>query len=477
MRAIGGRFKALWEGQGGAREVLGISYPLILSQMSFTVQVFVDRLFLTWYSPDAVAGAVTALFTTWALMGLCLGTGEFVTTFVAQYFGAKRFDRIGPAVWQGVYFALAAGVVIAALAPLAGPVFAWAGHAPEVQIHEVPYARILMLGAFPIVLMATLSTFFAGRGETGVILLVNVLATFVNAGLDYLWIFGKGGFPRAGVSGAAWATVVSQVVGAGVFAALMLRKRFRDECGTLNARFEPALFGRLIRYGLPSGLQYSMELAAFALFMMIVGRIGSAPLAASGIAFNLNMIVFMPMIGLGVGVSSIVGRYVGAGRPDLAERSTWVAAGVSFVYMSACGALYVGAPRLLLAPYAAGADPVAFGPVADLTVVLLRFVALYSIFDMLNLVFSAGIKGAGDTRYPLAITFVLSWLAMLLPAYLLCVRGTGGVYLAWACASAYVILLGLAMIWRFVQGGWKTMRVIEPHVPELDGVVAEGEPA
>jgi MATE family multidrug resistance protein len=477
MRALRGRLWTAWNGAGGAKEVLAISYPLILSQMSFTVQVFVDRLFLTWYSPDAVAGAVTALFTTWALMGLCLGTGEYVTTFVAQYHGARRYDRIGPAVWQGVYFAIASGVLIAALAPLAGPVFAWAGHAPEVQVHEIPYARILLLGAFPIVLMATLSTYFAGRGETRVILIGNVLATIVNAVLDYFWIFGHAGFPRLGASGAALATVVSQVFGSLFFAALMLRRRSREECHTLQARFEPALFARLIRYGLPSGLQYSLELGAFALFMMIVGRIGTAPLAASGIAFNLNMLVFMPMLGLGVGVSSIVGRYVGAERPEHAERATWMAAVVSFVYMSACGALYVGAPRLLLAPYLAGSDPVAFLPVEETAVVLLRFVAVYSIFDMLNVVFSAGIKGAGDTRYPLVVTVVLSWLAMLLPAWILCIRGGAGVYAAWCCASAYVILLGLAMIHRFVRGGWKHMRVIEPHVPELDGLSAEGEPA
>ena len=102
--------------------------------------------------------------------------------------------------------------------------------------------------------MATLSTFFAGRGNTVVVLSVNVLATIVNIVLDYLWIFGKAGFPRPGVAGAAWATVVSQVVGAGVYLWLILRPRFREEYGTLSGwRFESALFRRLLRYGLPSG--------------------------------------------------------------------------------------------------------------------------------------------------------------------------------------------------------------------------------
>src|SRR5271169_4630271 len=115
--------KAFWSGPGGGREVLVLSYPLILSQMSFTVQTFVDRLFLTWYSPAAVAGAVTGLFAVWGLIGLFTGTGEFLTTFIAQYLGAGRPERIGPVVWQGIYFSVVAGLGIACLAPLADPVF------------------------------------------------------------------------------------------------------------------------------------------------------------------------------------------------------------------------------------------------------------------------------------------------------------------------------------------------------------------
>ncbi len=473
MRPLGERLRAAWSGPGGGGEVLKIGYPLVLGQMSFTIQVFVDRLFLTWYSPDAVAGAVTALFAVWTFVGLCIGTGEYATTFVAQYYGARRHERIGPAVWQGGYFCLAAGLLIAALSPLCEPVFALAGHDPEVLGYEIAYARVLMLGAFPIVLMPTLSSFFAGRGQTRVILVANVLATLVNAVLDYFWIFGYGGFPRAGVVGAALATVASQVFGCLFYLALMARHELRERFRTFDLRFEPALFGRLVRYGLPAGLQYSLEIGAFALFMMIVGRIGAAPLAASGIAFNLNMIVFMPMLGLGVAVSSLVGRYLGAERPDLAERATWSAVGMCTAYMSLCGLVYVLLPRLLLAPYAAGAEPGVFGPVADTAVVLLRFIALYSIFDMLNVLFAAGVKGAGDTRYPLYATVVLSWLSMLAPAWIRCVLLGGGVYAAWTCASAYVILLGLAMMRRFLAGRWKTMRVIEsPHVPEL-----EAEPA
>ncbi len=457
-----------WDGPGGGREVLRIGFPLILSQLSYTLQSFVDRLFLTWYSPEAVAGAVTGLFTVWALVGLFIGTGEYLTAFIGQYYGARRHERIGVALWQGIWFALAAGAVCVALVPLLPPVFALAGHAPLLQEYEVSYAGIFLGGSGAAVLMATLSTFFAGRGQTRVILIVNVLVTLVNVGLDWWWIFDQG--PRAGygVAGAAWATVVSQAVGALAYLALILRPAWRAQYGTLRGwRLEPELFRRLLRFGLPTGLQYSMEIAAFSIFLLIVGRLGTAPLAATSLSFNLNGLVFMPMLGLGVGVSSLVARYLGAEQPEVAERVTWSAFKVSLVYMGMCGLLYLLLPRVLLAPFASGSvDPAAFAPIEDTAVVLLRFVAFYSVFDMANVIFAAGLKGAGDTSYPLKLTVVLAWSVLLPPTWIGCVLLPGGLYVAWCAATVYVFLLGVLMHGRFRAGGWKGLRIVEPQVLE-----------
>jgi MATE family multidrug resistance protein len=443
--------------------------------MSFTVQTFVNRLFLTWYSPAAVAGAVTGLFAVWSVVALFTGTGEYLTTFIAQYMGAGRPERIGSAVWQGIYFSIGAGVLVASASPLAGPFFDLAGHNPALRAHEVEYARVLMLGAFPVVLMATLSTFFAGRGETKAVLRVNILATAVNIVLDWLWIFGHGGFPRLGVTGAALGTVISEAVGAAVYLGLILRPGLRRSYRTLAGwRLEPSLLGRLVRFGMPTGLQYSLEILAFAVFMIIVGRIGTTELAASGIAFNLNMIVFFPMLGLAVAVSSLVGRYLGAEQPALAERSVHSALVLSLGYMMACGLVYVFGAGPLLAPYAAGADPATFRPIAEVATVLLRFVAVYSIFDMMNLVYAAGLRGAGDTLYPLGLTVVLSWVAMLGPALIGCVALGAGVYFAWTTASAYVVLLGLLLRRRFRGGRWKAMRVIEGRPAEMEAAPPAG---
>jgi MATE family multidrug resistance protein len=249
----------------------------------------------------------------------------------------------------------------------------------------------------------------------------------------------------------------------------MLRSEHRRDFATLAAwRPEPALFWRLLRYGIPAGLQFSMEITAFAIFMVIIGRLGTAPLAASGIAFNLNMIVFMPLLGIGLAVSSLVGRYLGANQSSTAERSALSAFAIGLVYLGICCALYVLAPQLLLAPYAAGADPASFGEVERLAVVLLRFVAIYSLFDMMSVIFSAALRGAGDTTYPLLATLVLSWSVMVIPSYVLCVQLGAGLYTAWTTASVYCFMVGLLMLRRFRRGRWKSLRVIETPVVDLE---------
>lgn len=174
-----------------------------------------------------------------------------------------------------------------------------------------------------------------------------------------------------------------------------------------------------------------------------------------------NMIVFMPTLGLSVAVSSLVGRYLGAEQPDVAERATWSGFWLSLAYILVGVVLYLGAARLLLAPYAAGAEPASFAPVAAVTTVLMRFVAVYSLFDTMNILFAAGLKGAGDTRFPLVATVSFSVTVMLIPAFVACELFGAGVYAAWTAASGFVFVQGCVMLARFRTGRWRTMRVIE----------------
>ena len=463
------RLGRLWRGDAGGREVLNLGFPLILSMMSVTMHHFVNRIFLTWWSAEAVAGVTTGGFAIYVLTGLFNGTAEYATPFVSQYVGAKREDRIGAVVYQAAYFSVLAGVVGFVLSYFVTPLFDAVGHAQSIRVHEIAYARIMLRGTFPVVLMVAFSTYFAGRGRTRIVLGVTLAAALLNVVFDWVLIFGKLGFPALGTEGAGYATVASQALGALMYLALILRAPERMAHGFLDFRFQPRIFFRLLKLGVPSGLQPSLEILAFTLFMFVIGNIGVAPLAATAIAFNLNTIVFLPAVGLGYGVSTLVARYLGMQRPGLADRAIKSGLVISQVYMIVCSTAYLLAPGLLLAPYAVGADPASFAEVSRITTVLLRFVAFYSIFDMVNVVCAGGLKGAGDTRFPMTATVVISWVAMLFPTWWFCVRGGQGVYVAWVFATLYVVILGVVMFVRYRKGAWKSLRVIESDaLPALD---------
>ena len=454
--------KTRWHGPGGYREVLVIAIPLILSTATWSIQHFVDRMFLTWYSPEAIAAAMPAGMLNFSMTSIFMGTAGYLSTFVAQYYGAKRYHRIGPALWQGVYVSLLGGLVIVCAIPFAEPVFRLVGHSPLVQQDEVAYFQILCLGGGAYSASYALSGFFSGRGKTWPVLWVNAATTVVNLVLDYALIFGHWGFPELGIRGAGIATVVAGVFSLLMFFVLLCSGSNNDTFHTIKGwRLEKDLFVRLLRYGFPSGVQFFLEMAGFTAFVLLVGRLGIASLAATNIAFNINTLAFMPMIGCGIAISVLVGQYLGGDKPDRAQSAVYSGFHLTLVYMISIAAAYVLVPDVFVAPFALRADPAEFSEIYGYSIILLRFVAVYSVFDTMNIIFCSAIKGAGDTRYVMLITVMLSVFLLIVPVYLAVVIFEFGLMVAWVFATAYIILLGFIFYFRFLGGKWKTMRVIE----------------
>jgi MATE family multidrug resistance protein len=451
-----------WAQAGGYKEVLKISGPMILSMGSWSLMHFVDRMFLTWYSRDALAAALPAGLLSFAFGSFFLGTASYVNTFVAQYFGAKRFERVGAAVWQGIYFSLFAGVLMVLLAPASEWIFELVGHEKNIRDQEIVYFEILTAWLWAVFLMAGLSAFFSGRGDTWTVLWVNVAAAVINIVLDYVWIFGYWGFSEKGIEGAAWATVVSQVLGCVAFLVLIFQKPYREQFHTLKGwRLDRVLLLRLWRFGAPSGLHFMIDILGFSMFVLLVGRLGAVELAATNLTFNINTLAFLPMLGLGIAVSTLVGQYLGDNQVELAEKCTYSALHLSLGYMLVMVLGYGLLPDVFLQPFASHSDPSTFQPVRDLAVVLLRFVAFYCLFDAAFIVFSSAVKGAGDTQFVMWMTLILSTAILVVPTYLAVAVFDWGIYATWFFISAYIAVMAIAFYLRFRSGKWKSMRVIE----------------
>jgi MATE family multidrug resistance protein len=448
-------------GLGGSRELVALALPLVVSQGFMTVQVFVDTILLSWHDPREMAASFPAVMWFWLVFGLLQVTAGYVSTFVAQYTGAGRPERVGPAVWQGIHFAVLAGLLFLLIAPAARLLIALGGHTRALQALEVVYLQCLCFAALPMLVMAAVNGFFSGRGKTWTVLLIEAAGTAVNVALALVMIFGRAGFPELGIAGAGWATVIGSCTSALLAIGLLLLPEYRHEFHTLSGwRFERELFGRLMKYGGPAGAQVFLDVLVFHLFIQLVGRLGEAATGATTLTVRLNMVAFLPMMGLGQAVSILVGQRLGADRPDLAEKSAYTGLKWVFGYMCGVAAIYLLIPGVLVGVFRGDRDPESFAAVAAIVPTLLAYVAFYSVADSVNVTFSFALRGAGDTRFVSLLTFALAWPIMVVPTFAV-VQSGGSIYAAWVFATAYILAMAVCFYLRFRSGKWKSMRVIE----------------
>lgn len=494
---------------GGYRELLSIAVPLILSSGTQSMMHVIDRIFLTWYSDAALAAALPAGILFWSGISLPFGIVSYTNAFVAQYDGARQPARASSCVWQAAYFAIACGLLLIIPAYWSATLFQFVHHEPEVQKLEVEYFSWLCFGGAPALLLGAISCFFSGRGQTRLVLLVNAASMIFNAVMDYAMVFGYGPIPAMGMAGAAIATNLANVFGCLCFIGLLTRHDARVTYGFWkHGKFDRVLMLDLFKFGGPSGLQMFLDVAGFTAFMMMIGWIGKRELAATNIAFNLNTLAFIPVIGVGIAVSTLVGQRIGEGRPEVAEKSVRkgfvLAAGIMLLF----GAIYVLAPQVLLAPYAYGvnrglaetvspevqANPDAgndlesqetsrasFAEVQSVVYILLRFVAIYSFFDAMAIIFGSAIRAAGDTVFSMIATFLCAWGLLVLPTYLTW-RWVDSqnpdvlLFWSWIWCSVYVTTLGFVFFGRFKGGRWKSMSVIEPEAAFQNAEMASSAP-
>ena len=439
--------------------------PLVASTMTTLVMQFTDRVFLANYSLDAIAAALPAGVVFYLFVYFFMGTAGYVNVFIAQYTGSGSLHRVGAALWQGIYFSILASLAMLLLYFCAGPIFRLGGHSPEVQQLEVVYFRVLCLGSGFLVVGTALSCFYSGRGMTRPVMIINLVGAVINIPLDYALINGIWIFPELGILGAGLATALAWVVIAICYVIIIFTRENDRVFGVWKNRlFESELFGRLLRYGVPGALQFCMDIFAFTFFIFMVGRIGKFELAITNIVLSIESISFQPLMGFSLGTSTLVGQALGRGRPEEAVAVAKATTHIACLYMLVLMLLFVGLPKPLIVLFRPDNMPVESWPrMVHLGTVLLRFVACYVLFDAFYMILIGVLKGAGDTRFIMWSVIILSVFGMLLPVYIGVAYFGGGIYFIWSWASFYVFLLAAVSFWRYRQGRWKEMRVIEQH--------------
>lgn len=452
-----------WNARGGYKESLIIGLPLVISMLSSTIMTFTDRIFLGKYSVEALGASLPASIAAFLFLSFFFGVVEYIGVFIAQYTGSSQPERVGAALWQGLWFCLPAGLFFASLWFIAEPLFAFGGHPKEIQELEVVYFRVLTLGSGPFLAGICLSCFFSGRGMTKPVMIVSLAAATINIPLDYCLINGVGPFPELGIVGAGIATVIGYTLPMICYGFMIFTEKNECQYGVRsNRKLDTKLFRRFMKFGLPGGFQFFMDIFAISFFVFMVGRIGPVELAATNIAISIDTLAFLPMIGMHVAASIMVGQAMGRSEPELAAYATKSVLHIALVYMGTMAIVFVLFPEMLLELFRTHGDVGNdFGPVVDMGVILLRYVAVFTIIDAVAIIYMGGLKGAGDTRFIMLTMSLASLCCMVLPILALNYLGMMGVDGPWFCLLLYVSVLAVVFMYRFRKGPWREINVIE----------------
>ena len=444
------------------KNILQIAWPLIIANSFWNLQLTIDRIFLGMHSTESLGAAMAVMGVFWVPMALLQGTASYVTTFVAQYYGANEQEKIGASVWQAFYVSLVGGVLFLGMNFFTPWFFSLIGHAPNIQNLEVSYFNSLGYTALPTALVASISGFFTGLGRTKIVIGINLIGLILNAGLDYLIIFGKFGFPAMGIAGAGYATAIA-TYGAALFGIFLIFSHQYELQFKIKSRwrFDFKLIKQFLKYGLPSGLQWSLEGLAFTVFLIIMGNLknGEAALASSSIAVTVMMLSVLPSMGIAQSVLTLVGQKLGEKKPEEAEAITWDGVQITFCYIVCVAISFWLIPEFYLSWFKNEGNMALWSQVNSLAPKILAIVAVFTIFDSLYLNISFALKGAGDTKFVSLVALVVPWPVMVLPAFLLRDH-PNAVVISWMFTILYSVVLTTVLTLRFKQGKWKTMSVI-----------------
>lgn len=456
------------------RELLRIAVPLIITSASFTVQNFCDRMFLAWYSPEALQAAVPAGILFFTLVCGFMSTAAFANSLVAQYYGSGDLHSCSRSVAQALLLALFSFPLILLLIPAGLWMLSVSGHAPDVLAEEKTYFSILMLGGLQLPLASAISSFFSGRGLTKVVMLGAIAGTITNLVLNWLLIFGAGPFPEMGTAGAALASVISGFVSPAIMLSIYFSAKTNRLYDTRRLfYFDAPLFRRLLRFGVPSGIHMTLDIGAFSLFVMLVGQLGETAFMAANIALSVNMIAFMPAVGIGQAAGTLVGQHLGRRDFDGAAAVGWRAVHIGWIYTICAALTFVLMPEVYIRLFARGDIPL--DGILELARLLLAFAACWGLMDATNLILSGALRGAGDTHFVMWYETSMAWLFFAAGELLIVPVLHLGVIAAWAWALVYICLLAFGMVKRFRSKRWQLIELIERSetAPEA---VADGMP-
>ena len=431
------------------RKLFHLAIPLMGAQLAQMGMGVTDAVMAGQYSSIDLAGVALGGSIMWPVMMLVMGLIFAVTPTVSQLHGAGRYTEIGEVIRQGLWMALIGGLTASLILNNIGPVYSWMDVDPRAAAISIPYLKMAGFGIPALMCFFCLRFLADGMGFTRPALLISVSALLLKIPLNYVLIYGKLGLPEMGGVGCGVAQAIVMWFQLCLILLVVTKKRFHPTLWM--SRFslpDSQRIKALLIIGIPIGATIFAEMGLFSITTLMLGRFGASVVAAHNIAMNLNGLVFMPPLALGMAATIRIGFRVGAG--EIAEARTTAAIAMSAtILLALSGSLMIYLFRAqLVAAYTSEAA------VSDLAVILLLFVVFFLLFDALQSTAVGTLRGYKDTKKPMWIALFSYWVVGF---PLECILGFGligepmGVYgfwlgLAFGVGTAAILLS--IRLWR-----------------------------
>ena len=446
---------------GDVKDVLVVALPMLLSMSFDTLMTFIDRLFLSKLGPAEMNASLGAGAVQLALTMFFTGAISYTTAMVAQRLGAKQRGVCAKVFMQALYVSLLCVPILYLTIPVGHWVFGLE-HLPADQLeYQKTYFNILMFGGVITLVRNVAPCFFSGIGETKIVMQAAFVGMVVNIVCNFVLIFGLGPVPALGVAGAAYGTLIGNAVSTIILFVKFFGKSCNERFGTRSAfAFDWPLTRELLQKGIPSGVEMFLNMSAFQTLILMFHALGPESATASSVMFNWDMVAYVPLMGLEVASTSLVGRYVGAKDGAAASRSTYSGLKLGWGYSLVIGMMFVFLPGVLTDIFRpdvaeASAEALAiFDAARPMSMFMLRFATIYIFVEVLLVIYAGALRGAGDTLWVMFAGAIMNWcvaVALYVSAYVFHLPA----HYSWIAVVAVYGTAPVIFWFRWRSGKWR----------------------
>lgn len=443
------------------RQLLSLAWPIVLARATQSVVGFSDALMVSPLGEAPLAAVTTGALNTFSVIILPMGTVFILQSFAAQLRGRGDLASVRRYAWYGMGIALLAGLIALAAIPFVPWVLARFRYEPAVQQAMSTYISIRLLSVGTAVGAEALGNWYGGLGNTRIAMVTGIVTMFSNVVLNYLLIEPRFGLPGYGVAGAAWASTIATTLGFAVVLLIFARGiGLEDAKSAERGELQLRELWRVLRFGLPNGVNWFLEFAAFALFInVVVAHLGTTVLAAFNVVMQLNSISFMPAFGVASAGAILVGEAIGRRAHEEVPAIVRRTATVACTWMVTIGLLYFLAPAKLMGIFRPRDVPAE--ALVAIGATMLMMSAVWQLFDGLGLTISEALRAAGDTTWSMLARIVLAWVVFTPAAWLAVLVFHGGVITMMIALIAYIAVLAGVFAVRFASGRWRNIDLVE----------------